>query len=155
MFKAVEAAPILFEICGPPLVPGLLPDWLPRRPEGQDVNEHPLIIADPVVRPEIAAIASLGIPAHRDRLRAAPVRRWDAAVLALDEGPVDTAINLLGELPDLGLKRCVAIEIALGKQHPAKQQRGVHGRQLAIAAARSVGIVQEMIEKALVARDAA
>src|SRR3546814_16460300 len=69
-----------------------------RRAERKDIDQHPRIITDPVVRPEIAAF---GIPAHCDGLRPAAVGRRDAAVLALHEGPVDAAVNLLGQVTDL------------------------------------------------------
>src|SRR3546814_4624869 len=88
MFLPVIAAPILFEIGRPARIPRILADGVRRRAEREDIDEHPLIIADPVVRPEIAAVAALGIPAHRDRLLPAAIGRRDIAVLALDEGPV-------------------------------------------------------------------
>src|SRR3546814_1857793 len=68
MLLPVIDAPVLFEVGGPALVPRILADGARRRTQCEDIDEHPLIIADPIVRAEIAAFATFGIPAHRDRL---------------------------------------------------------------------------------------
>src|SRR3546814_18420394 len=89
MFLPVIAAPILFEIGRPARIPRILADGVRRRAEREDIDEHPLIIADPVVRPEIDAVAALGIPAHRDSLLHAATGRQGIAFPALDECKLD------------------------------------------------------------------
>src|SRR3546814_4397771 len=98
MFLPVIAAPTLSETGRPARIPRILADAMPRLAEREDIDEHPLIIADPVVRPEIAAVSALVVPAHRDRLLPAAIGRRDIAVLALDEGPVDAAVDFLGKV---------------------------------------------------------
>ncbi len=73
MLLPVIGTPVLFEVGRPARVPRILADGVRRRTQCEDIDEHPLIIADPVVGPEIAAFAAFGIPAHRDRLLPAAI----------------------------------------------------------------------------------
>src|SRR3546814_15614762 len=95
MLLPVIDAPVRFEVGGPALVPRILADGARRRTQCEDIDEHPLIITDPIVRAEIAAFATFGIPAHRDRLLPATIGRRNPAVFALDKVPISPGVDFL------------------------------------------------------------
>ncbi len=68
--------------------------------------------------------------------------------------PIDARIELIDDRADLRLCSVGAVEERLAVQRAGQQQRGVDGGQLALAGARAGGHVEEVIEKALVARGA-
>ncbi len=122
-----------------PFFPRFRLDRVRRRAEREDVDEHRLVVAAPVEAQE----AGLGPPAVRDDRRA-----------VLCPGPLDAAVDQLGQVADLLLGARVAIEVRLRGQHAAEQQRGIDGRQLGRAEALTVVHVQEVIVEAAIAAHA-
>src|SRR5262249_45589217 len=75
-------------------------------------------------------------PAERDRRRA-----------RLGPAPVDACGQLVDDAADLRLVAVLAVEERLRVQRPAQQQRGVDGRQLAIAGTQAGVHLEEVIEE--------
>ena len=132
---AFLVAPMLRQARRPGL-PAVRPHRVRRRAERQDVDQHRLAVADPVVAadgpsPGVQPSAIVGGRACAP----APV---DAARRSRRRGR--------GSRASLG-----PVEIALGEQHAAEQQRRVDRRQLGRLEARAALHVEEVVEEALVA----
>jgi hypothetical protein len=69
----------------------------------------------------------------------------------LRPGPLDPAVDQLGQVTDLFFGARVAIEVHLRRQHAAEQQRRIDRRQLGRAEALPVLHVQEVVEETTVA----
>ncbi len=115
--------------------PGLGADRVGGRSEREQHHEHRLVVALPVVRDE----TRLRLPAHADEI--APHLR---------PFPVDAPVDRVDLGPDLRLVGMVGIEVGLGVQHAADQQRRVDRGQLAAARAVAGLHVEEVVEKSLV-----
>jgi len=86
----------------------------------------------------------LGHPAHRDQRRA-----------HLHPRPFDAAVDRVREAADLGFVPGVLVEVRLGEQHAAEQQRGVDRRKLdPVRIARAGLEVEEVVVEAVIARHA-
>src|SRR3989441_177817 len=130
---SVEAPPL---IGAHPLPPGA---WIHRErwgAERQDVEDHRLVVATPVVGEE----AALGRPAvrHRGGTRLGPA-------------PVGARVQRLGGVADGTLDGCGAVEIGLGEEHAREQQGGVDRGELHLPEALSCVLVEEVVEEAVVA----
>ena len=119
--------------------PGALGQRMGGGAQRQQIEQHTFVVDIPVGFDE----ARLRMPAHRQQGCA---RR--------DPGPVDRAVNPVGQRTDPRLVGMVAIIPALREQHAAQQQRGIHGRQLAPGEAQPLGHAQELVENALIAAEA-
>ncbi len=119
-----------------PGVPGRGLDRVGGRAQGEQVDDHRLVVARPVV----AVIPVLGRPAHGDQ-----------GLSHLERVPLGRGVELLGELADLALLRVVAVEVALAEERAGEEERGVDGRQLDRLEARAGLHVEEVVEETLVA----
>ena len=133
---AVFAAPGAVVGAGPG-VPGVGSCRVGGRAQGQQIQQHRLVVAFVVVR----RVTGLRRPAVADGGRA-----------HLGPAPVDAAVEGVGEPPDLSLVSMRAVEPRAAIQRAGHQQRGVDGGELDILEARAGFHVDEVIEKALVAR---
>ena len=115
-------------------------DRMRRRPERENVNDHCLVVALPVV----VVKALLRRPGHRDPRRARRRR----------PGPVHPPGDLLGEAAELDLGRIVAVEVRLAEEGAREAQRRVHRRELDRLEAPACLHVEEVVEEPAGARDA-
>ena len=124
-------------VVGPaPRRPGLRPDRMRGRAEREDVQHHRLVVADPVVLDH----AALGKPAHRDQ-----------RLVLLQPGPLDAAVQLVGQRADLLLARVLLVVVRLREQHAHHQQRRIHARQLDPALVTVAGLhVEEVVVEPVV-----
>ena len=122
-----------------PLRPRRRVDGMGRRSEGEDVEDHRLVVAGPVVGVE----ALLGRPAHRHAGRA-----------RLYPGPLDAPVECVGVGPDLRLDRIVPVEVALAGKRAGHEKRRVDGRQLDLLEPGAGLHVEEVVEETPIARHA-
>ena len=130
----VERAPL---VRSSPLGPGGGIDRVRGRAEREDVEDHRLVVAAPVVSEK----ARFRVPAqrHDGRARGEPL-------------PVGARVDRVGESADLGFGRVGGVaEVRLAEQHSAQEQRGVDARELDLLIAGSRIHVEEVIEEAVVA----
>ena len=133
---AVERRPVVRRGVGRPRVAG---DRVRRRAEGEDVEDHPLVVALPVERVEPV----LRRPAHRDERRA-----------RTRPAPLDASVERVGRGADRLLVGGVAVEVLLRRQRAGHQQRGVDRREFDVGGeARAVRELEEVVEEPLVAGD--
>ena len=129
---AVERSPLVrLGVLGPR---GRL-DRMRRRSEGQDVEDHRLVVAAPV--PGVHSF--LGIPPHADRGRA-----------RLRPLPVRAPIQFLRRVANRFLGRIVAIEVRLREERAGEQQRTVDRRQLHLLESPAGVHVEEVVVEAVV-----
>jgi hypothetical protein len=128
---AEERAPLLV-VRACPLRPRVEPHRKGRRAERQQVHEHGLVVASPVVFQE--PLFRRPAEADRGRLRLCPP-------------PVYTPVDRVHERPDLDFLRIRAVEVRLAEQRPGDQDRGVDRRELAVLEALARLHVQEVIEE--------
>src|SRR5258708_2388836 len=120
-----------------PQRPGPLADRMRRGAEREEIDDHRLVVALPVVMRE----ALLRSPGERDPRRA-----------RLGPGPVDAAVDLIRQLPDLDLPGLCGVEIALTEEHAPEEERCVDGRDLAVVGACTGAHVDEMMEESVLVR---
>ena len=125
---------------GGPLVPGFGRQRVRRRSERQDVEEQAFVVDVPVAGDEAPA----RMPAHRHDGRARGEPR-----------PVDRGVDPIREQADAAFVGMLAVEPFAREQHAAEQQRGVDRRQFSIAETLPGLHVEEVVEEALMAADAA
>ena len=130
---AVVRAPL---VCGAPRRPGGAVHRVGGGAQGQQVDDHGLVVAPPVER----LPAVLRLPAHVHQGRG-PLRPL----------PVGPAVERVGQGADAGLGGVRAIVVLAAEQHPRQQERGVDRRQLHVAEAGARGHVEEMVKEPLVA----
>ncbi len=119
-----------------PRAPGGRVGGMRRRGEGEDVEDHPLVVADPVRVDE----SILGMPAHAHGGRP-----------SLGPFPIDAEVDRIGERANLLLSRVAAVVVALREQDAGEQERGVDRGQLDRLEAAAGLHVEEMIEEAAIA----
>ncbi len=132
--------PALPAVVARPLLPYRRVDGMRRRAEGEELQDHRLVVAVPVGFDELR----LGLPPHADARRP-----------RLRPAPLDARVELLGELPDLALVRVVAVEVLAAEEDAGEQQRGVDRRQLDLLEALAGLGNEEVVEEAAVAGRAA
>ena len=138
MRVAVEGVP---PVGGRPFVPGPRVDGVRRRAHGQDVEDHGLVVAAPIM----AEKACFRLPPHADQGPAAP---------GAGPGPIDAAIQRPGVSSDFAFRLRVAGEVRLGRKHAGHQQGRIDGGELRAPQPEAGLLVQEVVEKPLVPRDA-
>src|SRR6185312_8197898 len=131
---APMVAPAVGEIGGPASPYGGV-DRMSRTAEREDVENGRFV--DPV--PLAFYEALLGRPSHRDQ-----------RAFAVHPRPVDAAVEVIRQAPDLRLRRIVAIIIDAGEQDSGEQEHGVDRGQLDIFEAASALHVDEVVEEAAV-----
>src|SRR5437879_6065523 len=129
----VKRAPVSAVSPRPPC-PGPLADRRGRGAEREEIDDHRLVVALPVVTGE----ALLRGPGERDPRRA-----------RLGPGPVHATVDLVRQFSDLELLRLLRVEIALTEEHAPKEQRGVDGRDFAVVGARTGAHVDEVMEESV------
>ncbi len=117
--------------------PGRGVDRMRRRAEGEDVEDHRLVVAAPLVVDE----AVLGVPAH-----ARP--RGGFGLRPVPFGP---AVERFGELADLALRGIVAVEVGLAEERAGEEQRRVDRSTARRARSGSASHVEEVVEETSVA----
>ena len=136
VFVAVIVRPVrVFEI----FRPGRGVDRVGRRTKGQQVEQHGLVEAVPVV----IEITRFGFPAH--------THQWRAHQHGI---PLHTPVKFFREIADFGFFGIFAVEIPLGEKGAAEQQGGVDGRQFDLLEALSRFHVEKVVIKTLMATGA-
>src|SRR5256885_7448462 len=121
----IERAPVLVVAAGPQR-PGLLVDGVSGGAQGEQVDEHRLVVTVPVAARE----PLFRCPGERDRRRAWP-----------GPGPVPPPVDLLRPRSGLPLFRIIALEGRLAKKHSREAQGPIRRRHLALRRARAAAPV--------------
>ncbi len=111
--------------------------WVRGRAEGEDVEDHRLVVADPGAE---GVEPGLRLPAHADpRARGA------------EPLPVGAEIDRVGERPHLHVERILRREVLPRVEDPGEEERRVDARELAAPRAERGVHGQEVVEEPLVA----
>src|ERR1019366_7099242 len=113
IFLSVTVFPL---VSGSPRYVALLGQWIRRRAQPQDIQQHRLVVAFPTVGEE----AAFRLPAVRDR-----------CTLVLRPLPIGAAIERVGEYADFTLVGCTGVEINPRRQRASYQKSTIHCRQFA------------------------
>ena len=152
-----------------PFPPATRREWIRGRTEAEQVEDHPLVVANPAVLDESA----FRTPAHRKRARpsragdreraprvciAVPllggVRGGFSSRVSIGPArhpmPVDSIVNLIYEIANGRFIGIRAAEIFPRVERAGEKERGVDGRQLTLPSAQARVHVQEMVKPAFV-----